>query len=219
MPLELQVKLLRVLETGMLLRVGTSKETAADVRVIAATNRDPAQAVRQGRLREDLYHRINVFPIEVPPLRTRGDDIFLLAQACLDALNGEHRTAKTFSAALLESLPRHDWPGNVRELKNFVQRAFILTDDGALTARPVTITTASGPRDDAVSIPIGTSLAEADRQLIFATLKRCEGIKKRAAQVLGISSKTLYNRLEEYAAAGSSPLDDDVDEANPAASD
>jgi DNA-binding NtrC family response regulator len=217
MPLELQVKLLRVLETGMLLRVGTTKETAADVRVIAATNRDPELAVRQGRLREDLYHRLNVFPIDVPPLRMRGDDVTVLAQASLDTLNAERRTSKKFAPELIEALAKHDWPGNVRELKNFVQRAFILADDGLLTAPLVPITTTStGDRIDAVSIPIGTSLAEADRQLIFATLKRCEGVKKRAAQVLGISSKTLYNRLEEYAAAdpsgvGTSDEDDDED--------
>ncbi len=210
MPLELQVKLLRVLETGMLLRVGTTKETAADVRVIAATNRDPALAVRQGRLREDLYHRLNVFPIDVPPLRTRGDDIALLADACLDALNAEHRTEKRFAPDLAEALAAHDWPGNVRELKNYVQRAFILADDGVLTAPPVTISMTPADRPDAVSITIGTSLAEADRQLIFATLKRCDGVRKRAAQVLGISSKTLYNRLEEYAAEGLPVLDGDA---------
>jgi DNA-binding NtrC family response regulator len=199
MPLELQVKLLRVLETGVFMRVGTNKEATADVRVVVATNRDPEEAVRQGRMREDLYHRLNVFPIHLPPLRERGDDIRMIAEAFLEDFNNERRTRKTFAPELLDSLQAHDWPGNVRELKNFVHRAFILADD-VLRAAPMV--PSLGPRKsepEAVSIPIGTSLAEADRRLIFATLKVCDGVKKRAAQVLGISPKTLYNRLEEYA--------------------
>ena len=133
MPLELQVKLLRVLETGLFMRVGTIKETAADVRVIAATNRDPEEAVRQGRLREDLYHRLNVFPLELPPLRARADDVRMLAESFLERLNGEGRTSRTFAPTVVQALGSHDWPGNVRELKNFVQRAYILANDGVLS--------------------------------------------------------------------------------------
>ncbi len=211
MPLELQVKLLRVLETGMFMRVGTTKETAADVRVVAATNRDPEEAVRLGRLREDLYHRLNVFPLALPPLRERGADVRMLAESFLDRLNRERRTTKVFHDDVLEALTVHDWPGNVRELKNYVQRAYILADDGVLTApvEPVSMTLDGKGAADSVAIPIGTSLAEADRRLIFATLRRCGGVKKRAAQMLGISSKTLYNRLEEY--ASTVPLDADDD--------
>ena len=202
MPLELQVKLLRVLETGLFMRVGAVKETAVDVRVIAATNRDPEEAVRQGRLREDLYHRLNVFPLELPPLRTRGDDVRMLADAFLERLNVDGRTRRTFAPSVIDGLALHDWPGNVRELKNFVQRAFILADDGVLSTpvQPVSMTGGSRDVTDSIAIPMGMSLAEAERRLIFATLERCQGVKRRAAQVLGISSKTLYNRLEEYAA-------------------
>ena len=209
MPLELQVKLLRVLETGYFLRVGTQKETAADVRVIAATNRDPEDAVRRGRLREDLFHRLNVFPLELPPLRARGGDVHLLADDFLARLNRETRSTKTFAPALAASLGTHDWPGNVRELKNFVQRAFILADGDQLTTpvAPLSMALGSTTMPDAVSIAMGSSLADAERQLIFATLQRCKGVKRRAAQVLGISAKTLYNRLEEYASEGALPLD------------
>ncbi len=202
MPLELQVKLLRVLETGLFMRVGTNKETSADVRVVAATNRDPQDAIRQGRLREDLYHRLNVFPLELPPLRTRAGDIRMLASAFLERLNRQGRTTKTFAVEVLDSLGTHDWPGNVRELKNFVQRAYILSDGESLVTpvAPVSMAPGTPTMPDTISVAMGTSLAEAERQLIFATLKRYKGVKRKAAQVLGVSSKTLYNRLEEYAA-------------------
>src|SRR5215203_5587202 len=128
MPQELQVKLLRVLETGTFMRVGTNTPIATDVRVIAATNRNPAKAVADGKLREDLYHRLNVFPIELPPLRDRGTDIEILARHFLEKFNAEENTKKTFSPAAIAALYSHSWPGNVRELKNYVQRVYILAD-------------------------------------------------------------------------------------------
>ena len=128
MPLELQVKLLRVLETGTFMRVGMNTPIATDVRVIAATNRTPEKAVADGKLREDLYHRLNVFPMQMPPLRERGTDIEILAQHFLDRLNKEEGTNKVFSPAAVAALYAHNWPGNVRELKNYVQRAYILAD-------------------------------------------------------------------------------------------
>ncbi|CAG9243349.1 Transcriptional regulatory protein ZraR [Paraburkholderia caribensis] len=127
MPIELQVKLLRVLETGLFMRVGTTKEIATDVRLIAATNRDPEQAVEAGKLRLDLYHRLNVFPINLPPLADRGDDIELLAQSFLDELNERHGTQKRFPPAVQDLLRSYEWPGNVRELRNYVQRAHIMS--------------------------------------------------------------------------------------------
>ena len=130
MPLELQVKLLRVLETGMFMRVGTTKETRPTCASIAATNRDPEQAVLEGKLREDLYHRLNVFPINLPPLRERGDDVELLAQAFLDELNAERRHDEDVPAGRARELASYNWPGNVRELKNYVQRAYIIAGDG-----------------------------------------------------------------------------------------
>ena len=129
MPLELQVTLLRALETGRFCRVGGAQEISVDVRVIAATNRDPATAVADGRLREDLLYRLAVFPIQVPALRVRGDDIELLAQHFLDELNADAGTRKRLSHTARAFLRSHSWPGNVRELKNAVQRAFILADE------------------------------------------------------------------------------------------
>lgn len=200
MPAELQVKFLRVLETGMFMRVGTTKEIETDVRVIAATNRDPEEAVLEGKLRLDLYHRLNVFPISLPPLRDRGNDVWLLAQAFLDELNERHGSNKHFPPAVKDMMLSYPWPGNVRELKNYVQRAFIMAapDADSTAAVPLQISLSKPSTGTAVTIPFGTSLANADRQLILATLEQCGGVKTRAAEILGISLKTLYNRLVEY---------------------
>lgn len=204
MPLDLQVKLLRVLETGQFMRVGTNREIACDIRIIAATNRNPEQAVQDGKLREDLYYRLSVFPIELPPLRERGDDILFLAQRFLQAQNQETGKNKVFAPEAAQALAQYDWPGNVRELKNFVRRAFIMAEGEVLNADM--LAPHVSPSGDAaagqVSVPVGETLAEADRRLILATLARCNGVKKQTAAMLGISPKTLYNRLEEYAAAG-----------------
>ncbi|WP_447919878.1 sigma-54-dependent transcriptional regulator [Achromobacter aegrifaciens] len=203
MPLDLQVKLLRVLETGQFMRVGTNREIACDIRIVAATNRDPEQAVRDGKLREDLYYRLSVFPIKLPALRERGDDILFLANRFLQALNQEAGKDKEFSPRALDALQQYEWPGNVRELKNYVRRAFIMADSDRLNADMLTprVSPAGEGAGGRVSVPVGETLAEADRRLILATLARCNGVKKQAAAVLGISPKTLYNRLEEYAAA------------------
>lgn len=204
MPLDLQVKLLRVLETGQFMRVGTHREIACDIRIVAATNRNPEQAVQEGKLREDLYYRLNVFPLELPALRERGDDILLLADRFLQAQNEESGRTKAFSARAATAMAQYEWPGNVRELKNFVRRAFIMAEGDELDADMLTPQVSPGGemRGGQVTVPVGETLAEADRRLILATLERCKGVKKQAAAVLGISPKTLYNRLEEYAAAG-----------------
>ncbi|CAG2134942.1 sigma-54-dependent transcriptional regulator [Cupriavidus numazuensis] len=207
MPAELQVKLLRVLETGSFMRVGTNREQHADVRVLAATNRNPEEAVAEGKLRADLFHRLNVFPVELPPLRARGDDVIQIANTMLEQLNAEQGTARRFAPNVLDSLRLHMWPGNVRELRNFVQRAYIMADDDLITEVqvPLQAAAAQAPAAAMVSVPVGMSLADADRQLIFATLEQCAGVKKHAAEILGISLKTLYNRLEDYAARGELP--------------
>jgi DNA-binding NtrC family response regulator len=202
MLLEMQVRLLRVLETGAFCRVGGDQEIRAEARIIAATNRDPATAVADNFLREDLMYRLAVFPITLPPLRARGDDIELLARHFLTALNVDAGASKVFSRTSLALLRSHSWPGNVRELKNCVQRAFILCDDEVdlqelgLAARP--------PASDAscLRFTIGTPLAVMEKKTIFATLDHCSGNKRRTAEVLGVSLKTLYNRLAEYAADG-----------------
>lgn len=204
MPLDLQVKLLRVLETGQFMRVGTNREIACDIRVVAATNRNPEQAVQEGKLREDLYYRLSVFPIELPALRDRGSDIQFLAQRFLQTLNEESGKNKAFSPEAAAALEQYEWPGNVRELKNFVRRAFIMADGDVLDLEMLVpqVSPTGESSGGQVSVPVGETLAEADRRLILATLERCNGVKKQAAAVLGISPKTLYNRLEEYAAAG-----------------
>ena len=202
MSMEMQVKLLRVLETGRFSRVGADEEIQVKVRVIAATNRDPQQAVENGLLRSDLYYRLSVFPIAVPTLREREQDIELLAKVFLARLNEEEGMHKVFSKSSRRFMNEYHWPGNVRELKNMVHRAFILADldvDLATAigaAKPVV----SGVESDCVTFPLGSRLADAEQRLIFATLGYCGGNKTQTAEVLGVSLKTLYNRLNEYQA-------------------
>ena len=197
MPIELQVRLLRVLETATLTRVGGSEPIKTDVRVLAATSLRVEEAVATRKLREDLFYRLNVFPIALPPLRERGGDVELLAEQCLSELNAAAGTAKHFTRACLERLRRHGWPGNVRELKNVIQRAFILAEeDVGVDSLPLGVT--EFVPASSVVMQVGTPIAEMERRLILATLDQCEGDKKRAAEVLKISLKTLYNRLNEY---------------------
>jgi DNA-binding NtrC family response regulator len=193
MPIELQVKLLRVLESRSVIRVGGDVPVPVDVRLIAATNRVPLEAVRDGKLREDLYYRINVFPIVLPPVRDREDDAILLATHFLEALNASHGTSKRLSAATHERIRKCPWRGNVRELKNELHRAFIMSERVIEMAD-----LPAGP--DPVPIPaeVGSSLEESERKLILSTLEQCSGDKKQAAKLLGISLKTLYNRLHLY---------------------
>ncbi len=199
MPIELQVKLLRVLESGYLFRVGGDQRVPVDVRLIAASNRIPKQAVLDGKLREDLYYRINVFPIVLPPLRHRKGDSLLLADQVLDTLNAERGATKRLSVAARDRIQAYPWPGNVRELKNELQRAFIMSDGAIELADLVAGNGLATPVADP-----GGSLEESERRLILATLERCGGDKKKAAEILGVSLKTLYNRLHVYA-GGSSP--------------
>lgn len=197
---ELQVKLLRVLESNSFTRVGGDREIKSNVRIIAATNRSLETAVSKGAFREDLMYRLAVFPLQLPPLRSRGEDIVLLAQYFLAELNSEYGSEKDFSSQALQSLRTYSWPGNVRELKNIVQRSYILSDAtievGALENSAANVKTISD--SDGLRIKVGTSLAESERRLIFATLTSCGGNKKKAAEVLGLSLKTLYNRLSLY---------------------
>ncbi|MGE5465982.1 MAG: sigma-54 interaction domain-containing protein [Ignavibacteria bacterium] len=210
MPLELQVKFLRVLETGTFTRVGSTQSHAADARLIAATNRQPAQAVASGSLREDLLYRLNVFPIELPPLRAHPEDIPLLAEEFLADVCRREGLVKRFSAGALAQLGGYRWPGNVRELRNVVQRAYLMsagpliTEDDLPSAALQPALAMPAPagaivNGSAVTIPLGTSLAEAEYRLIVATLQHFNNHKERTATALGVSPKTLYNRLKEYA--------------------
>jgi len=194
MPIEMQVKLLRVIESGFLVRVGGEQPVPVNVRLIAATNRVPKDAVLAGKLREDLYYRLNVFPILLPPLSERDGDALLLADEFLASLNATEGTSKRLSAAARARIAAAPWRGNVRELKNEIMRAFILSES-VLEMDDLS----AAQRDLPASKNTGLSLEESERELILATLDRCAGDKKRAAEVLGISLKTLYNRLNLYA--------------------
>ncbi len=195
MPIEMQTHLLRVLETGQILRVGAEQEIGVDARLIAATNRDPADAVSAGALREDLYFRLRVFPIALPPLRERSGDVALLANSFLADLNSKHSTDKSFSDDAIERLERHSWPGNVRELKHTVHRAYIMADNDVVSV-PERFDDDLPQKID--GLRAGRSIADVERDLILTTLNHLNGDKKAAAADLGISLKTLYNRLKEY---------------------
>ena len=208
MPIELQVRLLRVLETGTVARVGGESELKVDVRVVAATNREPEHAVADGRLREDLLYRLSVFPIRLPALRERAGDVELLVRAFLAELNAAQGTRKGISRAALELLQGHQWPGNVRELKNALHRAFILADEeiepGHIPLLRAQLPNGSEPEAPVaggmVQLRVGCPLAEAERRLILATLHEQGGNKEKTAKTLGIRLKTLYNKLNKYKA-------------------
>lgn len=201
MPAELQTRLLRVLESRTFYRVGGTAEMQADVRIIAATNRNPVESVREQRLREDLLYRIAVFPIAVPPLRARGEDAIEIADAFLVELNLRCGSGRQFSARSIEFLRDYRWPGNVRELRNVVERGFVMADE-EIDLMP---TLAGFDEDEsargaagAVSLAIGSTLEEAERAMIEATLRHMGGNKPRTAAALGCSLKTLYNKLNGY---------------------
>jgi len=202
MPLDMQTRLLRVLETRKFYRVGASTEFASDVRVIASTNRCPLQAVQNGQLREDLLYRLAVFPVDMPALRSRGNDVELLAEHFLAELNAQAGTQKRLSALARMMLKQHTWPGNVRELKNCIERAFILGDT-VLELAPLIPGTAARDGDQAgddrrLNIRVGSRIYDMERSLIEATLDYFKGNKRRAADALGCSLKTLYNKLNGY---------------------
>jgi two-component system response regulator HydG len=215
-----QAKLLRVLQERSFRPLGGQREQSVDIRVIAATNVDPPEAVRQNKLREDLFYRLNVFAIQLPPLRDRKGDVSLLAQAFLrefSARNG--RAIGGFSPAAIEVLERHAWPGNVRELRNVIERATIVAktdtiEPSDLPTFSLSSATAHGSAGSSggaagahgpVLTP-GTTVDEVERQLIELTLAHTGGNKTRAADMLGISLKTLHNklnRMKEEEALGS----------------
>jgi DNA-binding NtrC family response regulator len=224
MPMQTQAKLLRILEDSKVRRLGGKTEFEVDVRVVAATNKVPEEAVRGGHLREDLYYRLDVFHVHLPPLRERREDIRSIAEALLGDLNRKHECRVTdISPPVLESLERHQWPGNVRELRNVLERAVILAGEGTvemnhLPAFLQSQTAASGPSAGAtapaappapapsaadesrISFAVGTTVEEAEKGLILRTLEHTRNNKTRAAEILGISLKTLHNKLKEYGA-------------------
>lgn len=199
MPIDLQVKLLRVLETGLFRRVGASDEIETDVRIIAATNRIPAEAVQEGKLREDLMYRLNVFPIWLPLLRDRRDDIAELARHFLAQHNEANGTHKFFTDAALARLAAYEWPGNVREMRNVIHRNYIMANEAIdENGLPEPVDPTIDINATEFIVRAGQSIASAEKYLILATLAHYEGNKEEAAKVLGVSLKTLYNRLQEY---------------------
>ncbi|MCC6588681.1 MAG: sigma-54-dependent Fis family transcriptional regulator [Bryobacterales bacterium] len=228
MPIGTQAKLLRVLEDSRVRRLGGKQETTVDVRVVAATNRPPEEAIKKGMLREDLYYRLNVFALELPPLRRRLDDIPVLTEAMLRDMNQKHGTRVTgISPEVLARFQRYTWPGNVRELRNVLERSAIVAGSGQVEAThlpghigamasappggpqaaagtPVTPATASPP-GEGVFVPVGSTVEQGEKALILMTLAHTKNNKTRAAEILGISLKTLFNKLKEYGSSEPEP--------------
>ncbi len=224
MPLLTQAKLLRILEDSKVRRLGGRTEFEVDVRVVAATNKLPEEAVSGGHLREDLFYRLNVFHVHLPPLRERKEDIPAMVETLIGDMNRKHACRVTeVSPDVLESLQRHRWPGNVRELRNVLERAVILAGEGTIEvknlpaflqnrpAATASVAPAAGVAAqeaapvaagdaDAVRFQIGTTVEEAEKGLILRTLEHTRNNKTRAAEILGISLKTLHNKLKEYGA-------------------
>lgn len=198
MPIDLQAKLLRVLETGCITPVGSNTGIQTDVRIVAATNRIPEEAVAQGKLREDLFYRLQVFPLYLPPLRDRIEDIDILADFFLQELNRAEPQKKLLKPDAIAKLRRYDWPGNVRELKNVLHRAFIMADRN-ITADCFSNLGGEGGSPEKGSddeIVAGMKVSDLENKLINKTLAHCGGNKEKTAELLGISVKTLYNKLK-----------------------
>jgi two-component system, NtrC family, response regulator AtoC len=203
MPSDLQVKLLRVLESGKVMRVGAEQSVQVDVRILAATNREPKAAIEENRMREDLYYRLRVLHIGIPPLRERVEDIPLLAEVLLEEISAREGVTKELCPEILAVLKDYDWPGNVRELRNALYTAYLLSDGERVVAKCLPPEVQGGvhhtdPGARVVHIPVGTSIKEAERRLILTTLAHLEGRKSKAAEILEVSLKTLYNRLHDY---------------------
>jgi DNA-binding NtrC family response regulator len=212
----LQAKLLRVIEERSVRRLGSRKEIEIDVRLLAATNKDPEAAVAKGTLREDLLYRLNVFRLELPSLKERKEDLPLLAQYLVTKLAEKHgRPARFLSSAALDVLQFHAWPGNVRELRNVIERAVIICSGEQIERHhfaPYPIDQRERLRhEDTITLPVGTPLEELERQMIMRTLQKTNNSKKRAAELLGVSLKTIHNKLNLYRERGLMPAGEDED--------
>jgi DNA-binding NtrC family response regulator len=204
MPVATQAKLLRVLEDRKLRRLGSKVETTVDVRVLAATNKIPDEAVAEGQLRQDLYYRLNVFNIHMPALREHKEDIRDLVKSLLAEMSEKHgRKVADVSEAVLNLFHGYSWPGNVRELRNTLERAVIVCEGGLVETKHLPPGFGQSVRPvvndpDAVHLGVGTTVEEAEKLLILKTLQATNNNKTRAAEILGISLKTLHNKLKEY---------------------
>ncbi len=210
MPVGTQAKLLRVLEDSRVRRLGGKGEISVDVRVIAATNRNVDEALKQGELREDLYYRLNVFQIQLPSLRQRMSDLPLLCETLIAQLNRKYQVNVTeLHPDVMEVFKKYTWPGNVRELRNVLERAVIVAGAGTIQMAhlPYDFGVSTGTRNpaeiyepDSVRLTVGTTVAQGEKSLIQLTLQHTKNNKTRAADILGISLKTLFNKLKEYGA-------------------
>src|SRR6202795_4066064 len=205
MPVGTQAKLLRVLEDHKLRRLGGKVETSVEVRVLAATNKVPDDAVASGELRSDLYYRLNVFNIHMPPLREHKEDVADLVQLLVSEMSEKHtRKVGAVSEAVLNLFTNYTWPGNVRELRNTLERAVIVCDGGMIETKHLppgfghAILRTSAHDPDAIRLGVGTTVGEAEKMLILKTLESTSNNKTKAAEILGISLKTLHNKLKEY---------------------
>jgi two-component system response regulator HydG len=197
-----QVKLLRVLQDGVVERLGGTQPVQVDVRIVAATNRDLASEVRAGRFRDDLFYRLAVVTVRLPPLRERREDVPLLATSFLRRLAEQNRrTVAGFTDAALQAMASHDWPGNVRELLHAVERAVVLcrgevVDVGDLPEPVRSAVPGRGPPSTTLSVPLGTPLEEIERLVIRETLRQTRGDKSQAARLLGVAPRTIYRKLD-----------------------
>ncbi|MCF7943342.1 MAG: sigma-54 dependent transcriptional regulator [Spirochaetia bacterium] len=196
---QVQIKILRVLQEKKFERVGGEKTLQIDTRVISATNRDLQAEIQKGNFREDLYYRLNVVNIEVPPLRERKEDIPVLSAAFLKEFNDENgKSLEGFSTKARLVLNNYSWPGNIRELRNCIESAVVLSKGSVIEVDDLPVQVVSGAKDDQVSIQLGASMEIAEREFIIATLNFCKGNKTKAAEVLGIGRKTLHRKIQEY---------------------
>jgi DNA-binding NtrC family response regulator len=213
MPLEMQVKLLRVLQSGEIQKVGSPRTVRVDVRIVAATNRDLREQVRKKEFREDLFYRLNVVPLKLPPLRERRDDIPLLVQHFIRENQAASLSQiKVIAADAVTLLSRYDWPGNVRELETVIKNASVFAEGEQLTVASFAhfgeiVAAASGGTarlpagahvEGGSGFAVGMTLAEIEKEAIIRTLEACKGNKKRTAEMLGIDRRTLYNKLDAY---------------------
>tara|TARA_B100001123_G_C15345850_1_gene1037096 strand:+ start:6215 stop:7597 length:1383 start_codon:yes stop_codon:yes gene_type:complete len=208
-PMAMQAKLLRVLQEGTINRVGSTKEKKVDVRVIATSNRNILSEIKEGNFREDLFYRLNVFPLKVPALRNRTGDVPLLVEHFILKFQEKYRfEKKTVQTDVLKTLSSHPWPGNVRQLENLMERAILFSgEEKVLVMDHFNLDSENDMLEDNKQLDLAPmTIAEVEKQLIFSTLKRTRDNRTQAADILGISVRTLRNKLHQYEKSGDTPF-------------
>ena len=196
---QVQIKILRVLQEKQFERVGGEKTLSIDTRIVSATNRNLQEEIKLGNFREDLFYRLNVVKIEVPPLRDRKDDIPLLSAAFLKEFNEENeKSIEGFSSKARSALYSYSWPGNIRELRNCIESTVVLSKGSVIELDDLPLSVTSAAREDQIHLPLGSTMETAEKEFIIATLNYCKGNKSKAAEMLGIGRKTLHRKIQEY---------------------